>query len=122
MNTVPRVSVSRAQSISVFLSDSVMNSNPSGCVMYYYWLVNGNTYSNSPSYGSIQEYHVPQEENAVSAADSSEKTKRRKLPPAAKNEKYKTKMCRNYMQTGKCKYGRMCQFAHGKAELKKYSL
>lgn len=115
------VSVSRVQSISVFLSDYTMNSNPSGCVMYYYWLVNGNAYADSPSYGYTQEKHLSQE-NAASATDSSEKAKKRKLPPAAKNEKYKTKMCRNYSQTGKCKYGRMCQYAHGKAELKKYSL
>lgn len=25
------------------------------------------------------------------------------------------------METGSCKYGRVCQFAHSKAELKKYS-
>lgn len=30
-------------------------------------------------------------------------------------------MCRNFMDTGRCKYGRVCQFAHSKAELKKYS-
>ena len=34
----------------------------------------------------------------------------------------KTKLCRNYMDTGKCKYGRVCQFAHGRKELEKYSL
>ena len=43
------------------------------------------------------------------------------LPPVAKNSLYKTQLCRNYMSTGKCKYGRVCQFAHGKKELEKYS-
>ena len=42
------------------------------------------------------------------------------LPPVAKNNLYKTRLCRNYMSNGKCKYGRVCQFAHGK-ELEKYS-
>ena len=45
----------------------------------------------------------------------------RKLPPIAKSNLYKTKMCRNFMETGSCKYGRVCQFTHSKAELKKYS-
>ena len=42
------------------------------------------------------------------------------LPPVAKSNLYKTQLCRNYMSTGKCKYGRVCQYAHGK-ELEKYS-
>ena len=48
--------------------------------------------------------------------------KRKKLPPIAKSDMYKTRMCRNYMETGRCKYGRVCQFAHGMKELRKYSL
>ena len=43
------------------------------------------------------------------------------LPPVAKSNLYKTQLCRNYMSTGKCKYGRVCQFAHGRKELEKYS-
>ncbi len=43
------------------------------------------------------------------------------LPPVAKSILYKTQLCRNYMSTGKCKYGRVCQFAHGRKELEKYS-
>ena len=43
------------------------------------------------------------------------------LPPVAKNILYKTQPCHNYMSTGTCKYGRVCQFAHGKRELEKYS-
>ena len=31
-----------------------------------------------------------------------------------KNNLYNSQLCRNYMSTGKCKYGRVCQFAHGK--------
>ena len=43
------------------------------------------------------------------------------LPPVAKSNLYKTQLCRNFMSTGKCKYGRVCQFAHGRRELEKYS-
>ena len=43
------------------------------------------------------------------------------LPPVAKSILYKTQPCRNYMSTGTCKYGRVCQFAHGRRELEKYS-
>ena len=53
--------------------------------------------------------------------DPPERKRGKKLPPIAKNDKYKTKLCRNYMETGLCKYGRVCQFAHGWKELNKYS-
>ena len=43
------------------------------------------------------------------------------LPPVAKSNLYKTQLCRNFMSNGKCKYGRVCQFAHGRKELEKYS-
>lgn len=31
---------------------------------------------------------------------------------------YKTELCRSYEETGSCRYGAKCQFAHGKAELR----
>lgn len=31
--------------------------------------------------------------------------------------KYKTEMCKNWVETGKCNYGEKCKFAHGKNEL-----
>lgn len=33
-------------------------------------------------------------------------------------ERYKTKMCRNYMTTGACPYTHRCMFAHGQQELR----
>lgn len=33
-------------------------------------------------------------------------------------ERYKTKMCRNYLQTGVCPYETRCMFAHGDHELR----
>jgi hypothetical protein len=47
------------------------------------------------------------------------------VPSAAANaerhvlaERYKTKMCRNYLQTGECPYEIRCMFAHGDHELR----
>ena len=48
--------------------------------------------------------------------------KRKNLPPVAKSDMYKTKLCRNYMETGSCKYGRVFQFAHGVKELKQLTV
>mmetsp|Transcript_18242 Transcript_18242/g.32699 ORF Transcript_18242/g.32699 Transcript_18242/m.32699 type:complete len:152 (-) Transcript_18242:2085-2540(-) len=31
--------------------------------------------------------------------------------------KYKTEMCRNWIENGTCNYGRKCNFAHGKEDL-----
>ncbi len=33
------------------------------------------------------------------------------------DEKYKTELCKNWMQYGKCSYGHKCRFAHGKDDL-----
>jgi butyrate response factor 1 len=31
--------------------------------------------------------------------------------------KYKTEMCRNWMEHGSCEYGPKCNYAHGKRDL-----
>lgn len=31
--------------------------------------------------------------------------------------KYKTEMCKNWIEVGSCRYGNKCQFAHGEFEL-----
>lgn len=33
-------------------------------------------------------------------------------------DRYKTRMCRNYEETGRCPYENKCMFAHGEAELR----
>lgn len=38
-------------------------------------------------------------------------------PPPMDLTKYKTKLCRNYMQKGNCNFGNTCMFAHGKHDL-----
>ncbi|XP_053123643.1 mRNA decay activator protein ZFP36 [Hemicordylus capensis] len=46
-----------------------------------------------------------------------------KLPPQAPGvpSRYKTELCRTFSETGKCRYGAKCQFAHGTAELRTVS-
>lgn len=33
------------------------------------------------------------------------------------HSKYKTEMCKNWIEIGSCRYGTKCQFAHGKYEV-----
>lgn len=40
------------------------------------------------------------------------------VQPMASPNRYKTELCRGYQETGSCKYGSKCQFAHGEAELR----
>ena len=35
------------------------------------------------------------------------------------NQKYKTELCRHFMQHGNCTLGDRCHFAHGEKELRK---
>lgn len=95
--------------------------------VYWVWGANNPCYPLSETHPqSSQELPNDREANETLSMDTSENrligAKGRKLPPVAKSNKYKTKMCRNFMETGKCRYGRVCQFAHGTKELKKYSL
>jgi butyrate response factor 1 len=34
------------------------------------------------------------------------------------SQRYKTELCRSYHETGLCKYGEKCQFAHGYNEIR----
>ena len=93
---------------------------------YNYWRERENAYYDYLMYWRMEEQRQsiqPKRENAQPSTPAAPVTpvKKRKLPPAAKSDMYKTRMCRNYMETGKCKYGRVCQFAHGMKELRKYS-
>ncbi|KAF7219042.1 mRNA decay activator protein ZFP36 [Nothobranchius furzeri] len=40
------------------------------------------------------------------------------VPPMLSSNRYKTELCRGFQETGNCKYGNKCQFAHGEAELR----
>lgn len=39
--------------------------------------------------------------------------------PGSSNPRFKTEICRNFKEKGTCLYGELCQFAHGKHELRK---
>merc|ERR1719350_1632189 len=39
--------------------------------------------------------------------------------PGSSNPRFKTEICRNFKEKGTCLYGDLCQFAHGKNELRK---
>jgi predicted RNase H-related nuclease YkuK (DUF458 family) len=41
-----------------------------------------------------------------------------KMEPS-KNPNYKSKLCMNWMNHGKCRFGDRCAFAHGESELRK---
>lgn len=40
------------------------------------------------------------------------------VQPIVSPNRYKTELCRGFQETGSCKYGSKCQFAHGEAELR----
>ncbi|XP_068174366.1 mRNA decay activator protein ZFP36 isoform X2 [Antennarius striatus] len=40
------------------------------------------------------------------------------VQPMVSANRYKTELCRGFQETGSCKYGSKCQFAHGEAELR----
>ena len=105
------------------MSDSPYDLN----ALYNYWIARENAYYDYLMYWQMEEQRQiiqPKRENTQPSPPAAPVTpvKKRKLPPAAKSDMYKTRMCRNYMETGRCKYGRVCQFAHGMKELRKYSL
>ncbi|KAF0687433.1 Aste57867_20832 [Aphanomyces stellatus] len=41
-----------------------------------------------------------------------------RLPNSARNTLYKTELCKHFTETGTCRYGTKCQFAHGEDELR----
>ncbi|XP_019944115.1 mRNA decay activator protein ZFP36L1 [Paralichthys olivaceus] len=40
------------------------------------------------------------------------------IQPTLSSNRYKTELCRGFQETGSCKYGSKCQFAHGEEELR----
>lgn len=41
-----------------------------------------------------------------------------RLPQTARNNLYKTELCKHFTENGACRYGSKCQFAHGEEELR----
>ena len=68
------------------------------------------TYSQTPNYAAYAPSQPTQQHYPVQQASQPES---RVLA-----ERYKTKMCRNFMTTGACPYHHRCMFAHGYHELR----
>ncbi|KAG6609701.1 zinc finger domain containing protein [Phytophthora cinnamomi] len=63
----------------------------------------------TPSYGSPNRMHVLANGDIVDCG---------RLPQTARNNLYKTELCKHYTENGSCRYGSKCQFAHGEEELR----
>lgn len=68
-------------------------------------------YNYPPAYYPYAERPPPQQQN-YNVVNTN-------LPRVAKSALYKTELCKNYTKTGFCRYGDMCQFAHGSEQLRK---
>lgn len=53
-----------------------------------------------------------------SSSVSSECDKSSTKTPSTSSERYKTELCRQYADSGQCRYGRKCQYAHGSNDLR----
>ena len=56
---------------------------------------------------STNTYTATRTKKVITTTSTDDSSKRKNLPSVAKSDMYKTKLCRNYMETGKCKYGRL---------------
>ncbi|KAG1703299.1 hypothetical protein DVH05_008208 [Phytophthora capsici] len=63
----------------------------------------------TPSYGSPNRMHVLANGDIVDCG---------RLPQTARNNLYKTELCKHFTENGSCRYGSKCQFAHGEDELR----
>ena len=71
-------------------------------------------FHDSFSAGLIDEWSQQQQQQPLSASSTSSGT----IPDQKKVLLYKTELCRSFEETGKCKFGQRCLFAHGKLELR----
>lgn len=56
--------------------------------------------------------------SSTSVSPTSQQQQQQQRQGTLKPELYKTELCRKYAETGSCRYGAKCQFAHGEAELR----
>ncbi|KAB7504710.1 Protein TIS11 [Armadillidium nasatum] len=56
--------------------------------------------------------------NSHRALDRCHSEPLKQVQPVTSSSRYKTELCRPYAETGFCKYGEKCQFAHGSSELR----
>ena len=62
----------------------------------------------APLFNSAQTHNSSLQLNSTTASEM----------PGSSNPRFKTEICRNFKEKGTCLYGDLCQFAHGKHELR----
>ena len=67
--------------------------------------------SNAATWGRVNSPQQPEELKSAPQTLMNSKT-------AGEQNLYKTELCRSYEETGTCRYGPKCQFAHGQDELR----
>lgn len=65
--------------------------------------------------GDVQPYHADVSPTALHASSSSSVSS---ASSSSSSSRYKTELCRSFNESGFCKYGGKCQFAHGAEELR----
>ena len=80
----------------------------------------GDSSSTGSSTGSSSETATttPSSTATVSPTSQQQQQQQQQRQGTLKPELYKTELCRKYEETGSCRYGAKCQFAHGEAELR----
>jgi hypothetical protein len=69
--------------------------------------------ANHQSTMNIKGGFVPTSMTNKSTEDSMTKTQEAPAQMKVSAEKYKTEMCKNWIENGSCRYSKKCQFAHG---------
>ena len=117
---------------SLIICFSPLQTQPNGATTWVY-VPTSNHHSRSQSAGSPVAHCAPSPSNAQGqgagrkaepccttrgkSVGLEEEIKRKNGSPVMSN-RYKTELCRPYQETGFCKYGEKCQFAHGTHELR----
>jgi len=63
---------------------------------------------------------TPSTSSGYNSEESTTVVKDSKVSEKVTEDKYKTEMCKNWIENNECRYGKKCQFAHGKEELAAY--
>merc|ERR1712078_588276 len=91
--------ISGANNLNTATATAAANGNKSG-----------NHRNNSHAMDSLPSPRSLRESNTLRCAPTN--------APTSMHSLYKTELCRSWEETGCCRYGNKCQFAHGKSELR----
>ena len=119
VNPIGRPPISRRHSSSMFTT----MTKPVTTHVTSYSDVNTNRYFNNIVGGALEilveerfRNRAYSEGSSILSGDSG--TESPQMQPQSVTSRYKTELCRPFEESGKCKYGDKCQFAHGKHELR----